>query len=184
MGEYQAMMDVIRDGLVNPNLAAIPEAPLVRANHLKAFGYFQDASMMGICQMNDAARLDTPTSNPDIARLSNDIRTKQTKTLASGIDEIMAGLKDSLERPASSINDHTHAIVIVDEHLRTPKDEEPGAEWIIDAQDHRSAIRATETAVILSSYLNLLGYQAKAHTATSADVDTNRGLKPKAPPGL
>jgi len=97
-----------------------------------------------------------------------------TKTLASGIDEIMAGLKDSLERPASSINNHTHAIVIVDEYLRTPRDEEPGAEWIIDAQDHRSAIRATETAVILSSYLNLLGYQAKAHTATSADVDINK----------
>jgi len=77
MGEYQAMMDVIRDGLVNPSLAAAPE---------------------------------------------------------DRIDEIMAGLKESLERAPSSIDEHTHAIVILDEHLRTPKTGEPGTEWIIDAQ--------------------------------------------------
>jgi len=174
MGDYQAMMDVIRDGLVNPKLASAPEDPTERANHLKAFGYFQDASMMAACRMTEECMLITPTHNPDVARLGNDIRTKQTKTLASGIDEIMAGLKDSLDRPASSIKDHTHAIVILDEHMRPPKADEPGAEWIFDAQDHRSAIRATETAVILSSYLNALGYQSKAHTATSAEVDANK----------
>ena len=106
--------------------------------------------------------------------MGNDIRTKQTKTLASGIDEIMAGLKDSLERPPSSIGNHTHAIVILDEHMRSPRADEPGSEWIMDAQDHRSSIRATETAVILSSYLNALGFQGKAHTATSSDVDANK----------
>jgi reductive dehalogenase len=174
MGEYQAMMDVIRDGVVNPNLAAAPKDPLERAKHLKAFGYFQDASMMAICSLPKIAILDTPTLNPDVERLGNDIRTKQTKTLASGIDEIMAGLKESLERPPSSIEEHTHAIVILDEYMRTPKPNEPGVDWILDAQAHRSAIRATETAIILSSYLNTLGFQAKAHTATSSDVDANK----------
>jgi len=173
MGEYQAMMDVIRDGVVNPSVAAAPQDPDERAKHLKAFGYFQDASMMGICLIPELAILDVPTLNADVERLANDIRTKQTKTLASGIDEIMAGLKESLERPPSSIDEHTHAIVILDEHMRTPHVNEPGAEWIMNAQDHRSAIRATETAVILSSYLNTLGFQAKAHTATSSDVDAN-----------
>jgi len=174
MGDYQAMMDVIRDGLVNPQHAAIPEEPEERARHLKAFGYFQDASMVAVCQLTQESLLDTPTRNPDVDRLGHDIRTKQTKTLASGIDEIMAGLKESLERPSSSMEKHTHAIVILDEHLRTPRADEPGAQWIMDAQDHRSALRATETAVILSSYLNALGFQAKAHTATSSDVDANR----------
>jgi len=174
MGDYQAMMDVIRDGLVNPQRAAAPEDPEARAKHLKAFGYFQDASMMAVCKLSEDAILSAPTYNPDVDRLGHDIRTKQTKTLASGIDEIMAGLKESLERPSSSIKDHTHAIVILDEHLRTPNADEPGAEWIMDAQDHRSALRATETAVILSSYLNALGFQAKAHTATSSDVDANK----------
>ena len=174
MGEYQAMMDVIRDGLANPNVAAAPEDPKERASHLKAFGYFQDATMMSVCHLANEAILDSPTLNPDVERLGHAIRTKQTKTLASGIDEIMASLKESLERAASSIDEHTHAIVILDEYMRAPNTNERGVDWIADAQEHRSALRASETAVILSSYLNTLGFQAKAHTATSSDVDANK----------
>ena len=174
MGEYQAMMDVIRDGLVNPVPAATPPDPEGRANHMKAFGYFQDASMMGVCELAEAALLPEPFRNPDIDRLAHDIRTKQTKTLASGIDEIMAGLKESIEKPPTSIEGHSHAIVVLVEHTRLPEADEPGAEWIMDAQDHRAALRATETAVILTSYLHLLGFGAKAHTATSADVDLSK----------
>lgn len=174
MGEYQAMMDVLRDGIINPESATAPSDPSERASHMKAFGYFQDASMMGICHLPSAALLKESTRNPDIDRLAHDIRTKQTKTLASGIDEIMAGLKESVDAPPSSIAGHTHAIVCLFEHMRAPSDSEPGSEWIIDAQDHRGALRATEAAVILSSYLNLLGFSAKAHTATSSDVDLNK----------
>ena len=47
MGEYQAMLDAIRDGLVNKAMAEIPGDLTERANHLKAFGYFSDASMVG-----------------------------------------------------------------------------------------------------------------------------------------
>ena len=98
MGEYQAMMDVIRGGIVNPEPGAAPTDPQDRANHMKAFGYFQDAAMMGLCRMPQDALLPVPTRNPDIDRLADDIRTKQTKTLASGIDEIMAGLRESIEK--------------------------------------------------------------------------------------
>ncbi|MEM1430177.1 MAG: reductive dehalogenase [Pseudomonadota bacterium] len=174
MGEYQAMMDAIRDGLVNPEPATAPTEPIERANHMKAFGYFQDASMMGICRVPQEALRDAPSRNPGIDRLAEDLRTKQTKTLASGIDEIMAGLKESLAKPPSSIDGHTHVIVCLVEHLRPPSPDEPGAAWILDAQDHRAALRATETAVILSNYLHLLGFRAKAHTATSSDVDLNK----------
>ncbi|OWU79144.1 reductive dehalogenase [Phaeobacter sp. 22II1-1F12B] len=174
MGEYQAMLDVIRDGLVNPALSGAPTDPEERARHMKAFGYFQDASMMGACRLPSAALLKEPRRNPDIDRLADDIRNKQTKTLASGIDEIMAGLKDSIERPSGSLKGHSHAIVVLVEHNRPPRADEPGAEWIVDAQDHRAALRAAETAVILSNYLQLLGFQACAHTATSSDVDLNR----------
>ncbi len=174
MGEYQAMMDAIRDGIVNPNVAAAPTDPEERTRHMKSFGYFQDASMMGVCQLSESALLGAPVRNPDIDRLAEDIRTKQTKTLASGIDEIMAGLKDSMERPPTTVEGHTHVILCLVEHLRTPTESEPGAEWIMDAQDHRAALRATETAVILSNYLHLLGFKAKAHTATSSDVDLNK----------
>ncbi len=174
MGEYQAMMDAIRDGLVNPEPASAPEDPQERANHMKAFGYFQDSSMIGICKISDEALLAEATRNADIDRLAHDIRTKQTKTLASGIDEIMAGLRESIEAPLGSIEGHTHAIVILVEHNRNPQQDEAGADWIINVQDHRAALRATETAVILSSYLHLLGFQARAHTASSSDVDLNK----------
>jgi len=173
MGEYQAMMDVIRDGLVNPVRGEVPDNIEERAEHIKAFGYFQDASLMGICTLPKAALLAQPTLNPDIDRLAHDIRTKQTKTLASGIDQIMASLKDSIETPLGAIDDHTHAIVFLFENSRPPKDGEAGTEWIKDAQAHRGALRATEAAVILSSYLHLLGFSARAHSATTSDVDLN-----------
>ncbi|MDG1737956.1 MAG: reductive dehalogenase [Paracoccaceae bacterium] len=173
MGEYQAMMDVIRDGIINPVRGEVPEDETERADHMKAFGYFQDASLMGICKLTSDAMLAEKTLNPDIDRLADDIRTKQTKTLASGIDQIMASLKDSIETPLGAIDDHTHAIVFLFENTRSPKSTEPGSEWIMEAQEHRAALRATEAAVILSSYLHLLGFSARAHSATTSDVDLN-----------
>ncbi len=174
MGEYQAMMDLIRDGTVNPEPGEAPTDTADRANHMKAFGYFQDASMMGICRLPAAALLAAPTRNPDIDALAEQVRTRQTKTLASGIDQIMAELKESVEAPPTSIQGHSHVIVCLVEHLRPPGPNEPGAEWISDAQQYRATLRATETAVILSNYLHLLGFRAKAHTATSSDVDLNK----------
>ena len=69
MGEYQAMLDAIRDGLINKVEAVIPEDPQTRADHLKAFGYFNDAAMIGICALPDAVVLDRPILNPDICLL-------------------------------------------------------------------------------------------------------------------
>lgn len=174
MGEYQAMMDVIRDGTVNPVLSTAPSDLVERSNHMKAFGYFQDASMIGVCRLPRDAFLAKPTRNPDIDRLAHDIRTKQTKTLSSGIDVIMAELRESIDQSPTPIDGHTHAIVCLVEHMRPPRADEPGAEWIQDAQDHRAALRASETVVILSNYLHLLGFQARAHTATSSDVDLGK----------
>lgn len=174
MGEYQAMMDAIRDGIVNPVRGEVPDGETERSDHIKAFGYFQDASLMGICKLSNDTMLAEKTRNPDIDRLAHDIRTKQTKTLASGIDQIMASLKDSIETPLGEIDGHTQAIVFLFENTRPPKASEPGSDWIMDAQPHRAALRATEAAVILSSYLHLLGFSARAHSATTSDVDLNK----------
>ena len=174
MAEYQAMMDAIRDGLVNKARAGCPDDPTERANHLKAFGYFSDAAMIGICRLPDAAHLADPWRNPDIDRLANDLKTRQTKTLASGIDMIMADLKESMEAPPSTIDEHTHAIVFLYDYPRDPRGGEAGTEWLDDAQAHRACLRASETAVVLANYIRLLGWDAKAHTGTSSDVDLNR----------
>ncbi|NNF78468.1 MAG: NAD-binding oxidoreductase, partial [Rhizobiales bacterium] len=174
MGEYQAMLDVIRDGLVNASRAECPESPQERAEHLKAFGYFSDASMVGVCALPPETVMAEPFRNPDIDRLAEDLRTRQTKTLASGIDLIMADLKESVEAPATPIDNHSHAIVFLYEFPREPKPGEPGAGWIEGAQSARACLRASETAVVIASYLRLLGYGARAHTGTSSDVDLGK----------
>ncbi len=174
MADYQAMLDAIRGGVANPSTAACPDDPQERADHLKAFGYFSDASMVGTCVLHSEALLKRPYRNPDLDRLVDDLRTRQTKTLASGIDLIMADLKDSVETPVTSIENHTHAIVFLYEFPRDPAADEPGADWITDAQEGRACLRAAETAVVIANYLLLLGYDARAHTGASSDVDLGR----------
>ena len=174
IGEYQAMMDAIRDGLVNRVRSEVPADPQARADHLKAFGYFSDAAMMGVGPVPAAALLAEPLRNPDIDRLAQDLRTRQTKTLASGIDVIMADLKELMEAPPSTIEGHRSALVILYEMPREVRPDEPGADWIEGCEAAAAALRASETAVVLANYVRLLGWDAKAHTATSSDVDLGR----------
>ena len=174
MAEYQAMMDAIRDGLVNRTRATIPADPAERARHMKSFGYFSDASMVGIGPLLPGMLLEAPRRNPDIDRLAEELRTRQTKTLASGIDMIMADLKESMEAPPSTIDGQDTCIVFLYEYFRDPRPDEPGAEWLTDAQAHRAALRAMETAAVIANYIRLLGWNARAHSATSTDIDLNR----------
>ncbi|MEM6562849.1 MAG: 2Fe-2S iron-sulfur cluster-binding protein [Pseudomonadota bacterium] len=174
MADFQATMDALRDGMVNKTRATCPECPKERAQHLKSFGFFCDAGMVGVASLPKSAILDQPRRNPDIARLARELKTKQIKTLASGIDLIMADLRDSLEAPPATIVDHTHALVLLYDMPRDPRPNEPGFEWIDGAQKHRACLRASETAVVLANYVRLLGWDAKAHTNTSTDVDLNK----------
>lgn len=174
MRDYQAMLDTIRDGMVAKVPSECPTDPIERAEHIKAFGYFSDASMVGICHLPKAAFLSEPIHNPDMARLVNDLRTKQTKTFASGIDMIMADLKESVEAPPKDISNHTHAIVFLYAHHRDPEINEHGCDWIQDAQHHRACLRASETAVVIANYLRVLGYDSRAHSAACTDVDLNK----------
>ncbi len=171
MRQHQAMLDAIRDGLVNKAVAEAPTDPVERANHLKAFGYFSDAALVGCCALPDTAVLRAPFVNPDVARLAHDLRTRQTKTLASGIDLIMADLKESMEAPPTSITGHTHALVFLYENPRDPEPGEEGTDWIRDAQAHRAGLLAAEAAVVIANYLRVLGYPARGHSVTASDVD-------------
>jgi reductive dehalogenase len=174
MGDYQAMLDAIRDGLVNKQQAECPQDLSERAHHLKSFAYFQDAPMAAICRIGDGILLDQPLRNPEIDRLSEDLKTKQTKTLAAGIDVIMADLKESMVAPPRTIEGHSHALVLLYNYNRDPDPAEPGADWIEDAQAQRACLLGSETAIILAGYLRVLGFDAKAHTGSSTDVDLNR----------
>ena len=60
MARYMAMFDLVRDGAVNPKEGEIPADPTERAQHLKAAGYYFDASMMGVCALPATAWLAEP----------------------------------------------------------------------------------------------------------------------------
>ena len=170
MDDYMAMLDAVRVGLKNPP-AVCPEDGEERARHLKAFGYFNDASLMAVCAFDPAMdRLIPPFRNPGIDRLAHRLQTEQTKTLAAGIDVIMADLKASMEVKAPKIDRHTHALVILYAHPRPPRSDEPGTAWIQNAQAQRSALRANECACVLTNYLRALGYDALAHSQSTSEV--------------
>ncbi|MDD9910561.1 MAG: reductive dehalogenase [Ahrensia sp.] len=174
MREHQAMLDAIRDGLVNPAISQVPDDLQQRTEHLKAFGYFSDAALVGMCELPQAARLEAPHVNADVERLAHDLKTRQTKTLASGIDMIMADLKESMEAEPTGIEAHSHAIVFAYENPRDPELGETGADWIADAQAHRAGLLAAETAIVIANYLRVLGHDARGHTVSASDVDLNR----------
>ncbi|MGJ8621609.1 MAG: reductive dehalogenase [Yoonia sp.] len=170
MQDYQAMLDATRDGMVKREKAEIPDDPTERANHLKAFGYYCDASMVGICEITPEVWLDTPLANPDVDRLADKLRTMQPSTLAAGIDVIMAGLRESMALPPEDCHHHTHALVFLYDYPRDPRDDEVGSDWIKDAQPQRACLRGMETAVTLASYIRTLGIDARAHSMASTDV--------------
>jgi len=170
MARFIGMFDVIRDGTVGLAEAEIPEDPQERADHLKAAGYFFDASMMGVCALPAEARLAEPIRNPLVRTLAAELEQSQPKSFAAGIDMIMADVLDSARTTHGPIDHHQHAIVVLIEYPRDPGVAEIGAEWIVGTQAQRAATLAAQTAVLLSTYLRMLGHSARSHTATCTDV--------------
>jgi reductive dehalogenase len=170
MQDYQAMLDATRDGMVKREIAEFPDDQTERANHLKAFGYYCDASMVGMCEIPAQGWLDTPIANPDVDRLADKLRTMQPTSLAAGIDVIMAGLRESMALPPQDCRHHTHALVFLYDHPRDPRQGEAGTDWIKDALPQRACLRGMETAVTLASYIRTLGYEARAHSMAASDV--------------
>ena len=170
MRDYQAMLDATREGLVKRERGVIPSDPMTRANHLKSFGYYCDAAMVGICEIPTSAWLEDPLKNPDVDRLGQKIETMQVKTYAAGVDVIMAGLRDSLRKPPEGCRHHTHALVFLYDYPRDPEGAEAGTDWISDAQAHRACLRGMETSVTLANYIRSLGWDARAHSQAASDI--------------
>jgi len=171
MQEYQAMLDATRDGMVKKEIAEIPDELVDLANHLKSFGYYCDASMVGTCAIDPAVWMGETLVNPDVDRLADKLRVMQPKSLAAGIDVIMAGLRESMALPPADCRHHSHAVVFLYDHPRAPRVDEVGADWIKDALPQRTCLRASETAVTLASYIRTLGYEARAHSMAASDVN-------------
>jgi reductive dehalogenase len=174
MARYAGMFDVVRDGPVVHAPGEIPDDPGERANHLKAAGHYFDATMMATCVVPPQARLGEPIRNPMVAELAAELERSQPKSFAAGIDTILADVIDSARTAHGPIDAHRHAIVCLVEWPRDPRDDEPGCDWIRGIQPQRAAVLAAQTAVLLASYLRLLGHPARSHTESCSDVDLAR----------
>jgi reductive dehalogenase len=189
MARFMGMFDTVRDGPLAFEPAEIPGDPAERSRHLKAAGYFFDAAMMGVARLRPEHFLAAPYRNPMIDDLRVELEAGQPSTHAAGIDAIYADVLDSARTRHGPVDHHTHALVVLVDHVRDPRPDEPGCVWLHDTQAQRAALLAANTAIVLSSYLRLLGAEARAHTATTSEVDLVRlavsaGLAGIAPDGL
>ncbi|WP_350333775.1 2Fe-2S iron-sulfur cluster-binding protein [Coralliovum pocilloporae] len=171
---FLSMLDVLRDGEVWSSRAEIPDDPCLRSENIKSTGYYFDASMMGIGTLSDDLLLPEPRENPALDDLAAMIEAGQVNTFASGIDVVLADVLSSARAERGSIDHHSHVIACLTEYPRDPGDTEEGTDWIRGLQTHRAALRSAETAVVLSNYIRILGYEARAHTATASDIALNR----------
>jgi reductive dehalogenase len=178
MSRYIAMFDLVRDGAVNAVPAQVAADPAERARHLKAAGYYFDASMLACCRLPARSLLAAPIRNPHVAALGAELRASQPKSFAAGMDMILADVLESAATVHGEVRAgdpaHAHALVILIEYPRDPRPGEPGCDWIAGTQAQRAAVLAAQTAVLLSTYLRLLGHAARAHSATCSDVDLTR----------
>jgi len=174
MGPYAAILDLLRDGPVKSNQSEIPTDETKRSEHVKSYAYYHDASQVGICALDSTMFLENPVSNADVGPLTEMLATMQTKSLAVGVDLVMAELKETMTAPRESVNHHQYAIVMLYEYPRDPESDESGAQWIHRAQAQRASVRGAEVGVMLANYLRLLGYEARCQTRSCADVDLNK----------
>lgn len=174
MTRYIGMFDLVRDGTVNPLVGEVPEDPQERANHVKAAGYYFDASMMGVCKLPTEAILAEPIRNPMVTAIGEELAQSQPKSFAAGMDMILADVMDSARTLHGPIDHHSHVLLILVEYPRDPKPDEPGCDWIAGTQAQRAAVLSAQTAVLLSTYLRMLGHEARAHSATCSDLDLGK----------
>ena len=174
MRRYMAMFDVVRDGAVAAQLAEVPDEPASRAEHLKGAAYYFDASMVGICRLPVSALLPQPLRNPQVQEIADELAASQPQSFAAGMDMILADVMDSARKTHGPIAHHSHVLVLLVEYPRDPRPDERGGDWIAHTQAQRAALLAAQTAVLMSSYLRLLGFDARAHSATCSELDLNR----------
>jgi epoxyqueuosine reductase QueG len=170
MDEYLGLLDSIRDGVPAASKAEVPADLRERSQHLKAAAYFLDATVAAVAKLTPAMGLDKPHKHPRISKWLRKGPSDKVH-LRLNVAAVYQAMETSQELIAQPIDGHTHALVIAVEYPRDPDIDEPGAEWITGLQAQRAHLRAGETATVLALYLRQLGFSARAHTGTSADIN-------------
>ncbi len=171
MGRYAAMMDTVRDGAVAHGKAEIPDDPSERSRHLKAAAYYFDCSMAGVSRLAPSHFLNEPRRNPDIEGIRRELEAGQPTSYAAGVDAIYADILAASRNTPIPVPHHGHALVFLVEFAREPAEGEPGTEWFRGTQLERASLLASNTAVVIANYIRMLGYEARAHSMSTSDVD-------------
>ncbi|MGY6708477.1 MAG: NAD-binding oxidoreductase, partial [Rhizobiaceae bacterium] len=95
MARFMGMFDTVRDGAIVHGEAEVPADPGERTRHLKAAGYYFDASMVGIARLEDGHFLAQPFRNPVIEQIKEELEAGQPKSYAAGVDMIYADILES-----------------------------------------------------------------------------------------
>jgi len=173
LDDYLSLLDSVRDGPVEQSKAQIPDDIGERSRHLKAAGYFLDSAMVGSCALTPDLLLSKKFRHPKINQWMEK-GEELTGKLAPMFAMTLARMKMSVQAAQSPLTSHSHALVYLVEYPREPGKDEPGTEWIQGMQARRANLRAAETATALALYLRILGVEARAHSATSSEVDLNK----------
>lgn len=167
---YARTLDAARNGETSEQKPEIPSSLEERANQVKSLGYFMDASHVACCVLTPELFLPQPYINKDL----NEFHTELGELPADrpGFHHMIAhGLQDGITQNADSIKHHTHAVALIYDHSREVKSSEAAFDWLSGAGRHRASLRAAETAVVLANFLRAIGFDARAHTESTTDID-------------
>ncbi|MFK8068521.1 MAG: reductive dehalogenase domain-containing protein [Gammaproteobacteria bacterium] len=172
MRDFVNVMDRMRLGETSPHLAPIPDSLSERSDHLKAACYYLDASMVATCSIPHQAWLESPIINETLQEAQEQEFAAGAAENAMAKSVVDEGRENWSRKHDQQVkNDHQNALVILIEYPRDPDQKEPGANWIMDCQPQRAAIRGAEIGGTMANYLRMLGYSATLHTPTASDVD-------------
>lgn len=123
---------------VAPHDAPIPDDPRVRSRHLKSFGYFLGADLVGICKVPEyAVFLDGPPKGPVVG--------------------------PSGSQPGEPINcDYKYAIVLIKRKDFRTTTASNGHDWIFNSCSHQVYAHLTYWSASMAYYIRRLGFEALA----------------------
>lgn len=178
MSPYLNIMDRMRLGDAAPQQAPLPDSRKARSKHLKAACYYLDASMVGVCPISDGLWLKQPRVNTSLAAESAQaygVGAADNPMAAASVAEGQAAWGRSEAETVRPVN-HRFALVIACAFPREPGNDEPGCDWLQNSQAERAALRAGEVGAVMVNYLRMLGFEARLHTVTAAELNINGAL--------
>ncbi|MCG8441833.1 MAG: hypothetical protein MI723_08495 [Caulobacterales bacterium] len=150
--------------------AVVPDYACASGNGSEGFGEAADfyAGLFVDLRDGDPAPARAPVSD-DLH-----VRTMEIKGLGYFLDAAQMGLCDAapaLWGEAGSVPDHSHVVVVLVEHGRSPEPDNPAGAWLAHSEAAVGRMRAAEIAVSIAGHIRQLGFRARAHWIGESDID-------------